>query len=143
MRESRVKVVQPGEGESLWALGEKITLKLTPDDTGGRFGFSELVAQPGNGPPPHIHRREDEMFYIVDGDFTLVRGDRSFPCSNGYAAYLPKNVMHTYSNSGRKPGRMLAAVVPCGFERFVREWSHPLKDPAEPRPAGSSTRGYR
>jgi mannose-6-phosphate isomerase-like protein (cupin superfamily) len=72
-----IKVLQPNQGESLWALGEKLTFKLGPEDTGGEFGFAELVAQPDGGPPPHIHRREDEMFYVLDGDFAFVVGDRS------------------------------------------------------------------
>jgi mannose-6-phosphate isomerase-like protein (cupin superfamily) len=131
---SQIKVVGPDEGEALWALGEKVTFKLTPEDTDGRFGISEVVAQPGNGFPPHIHRREDEMFYILDGDFTLVQGERTLTCSRGSAAYLPKNFMHTYNNRGTTPGRIVVAVTPCGFERFIREWSHPVEDPAEPPP---------
>src|SRR6516165_10343310 len=126
-----IKVLQPNQGESLWALGEKLTFKLETEDTGGEFGFAELVAQPGGGPPPHIHRREDEMFYVLDGDFTFVVGDRTFTRSPGFAAYLRKNVLHTYNNVGTRPGRMLTAVVPCGFERFLREWSNPVKDPME------------
>src|SRR6516162_3877252 len=54
-----IKVLQPNQGESLWALGEKLTFKLGTEDTGGEFGFAELVGQPGGGPPPHVHRHED------------------------------------------------------------------------------------
>lgn len=129
-----IKVLQPNQGESLWALGEKLTFKLGTEDTGGEFGFAELVAQPGGGPPPHIHRREDEMFYVLDGDFTFVVGDRTFTRSPGFAAYLHRNVLHTYNNVGTRPGRMLTAVAPCGFEQFIREWSHPVRDPMEPPP---------
>ncbi len=130
-----IKIVRPGEGEAVWALGEKLTFKLGPEDTGGAFSLTELTAQPRNGPPPHLHHREDELFYVLDGEFTFVLGDRAFTRAKGFAACLPKKVLHTYSNIGSRPAKMLVIAAPSGFESFVREWSHPVRNPDELPPA--------
>ena len=129
-----IKILPPGHGESLWALGEKLTFKLGSQDTGGAFELSELLAQPDNGPPPHLHRCEAEMFYVLEGEFAFTLGQRTFTRSTGFAAYLPRGVLHTYNNVGQRSGRMLVAAVPGGFERFIRAWARPVSDPAEPPP---------
>ncbi len=131
---SSFKIVRSGQNESRWALGQKFTFLLGPEDTHGEFVLSELVAQPRNGPPPHLHRRDDELFYVLDGEFVFASGGRSFTRSKGFAVYLPKNTLHTYDSVGPRPGRMLVINAPSGFERFIYEWSRPVRDPAEPPP---------
>jgi mannose-6-phosphate isomerase-like protein (cupin superfamily) len=85
-----------------------------------------VTAQPRNGPPPHVHHRETELFQVLEGEFAFTLGDRTFTRSKGFAACLPKGVLHTYNNVGARPGKMLVIAAPSGFERFVREWSHPV-----------------
>src|ERR1043166_1813247 len=102
MSTREAKIIRAGEGEAVWAMSEKITFKLGPEDTGGAFGVAELVSQPNGGPPPHIHRREDEMFLVLNGDFMFAQGERSFNRTNGFAVYLAKNVLHTYNNIGQR-----------------------------------------
>lgn len=128
---SAIKIIHAGEGDAFWALGEKLTFKLDAEDTDGAFSLAELTAQPRNGPPPHIHHREDEFCYVLDGEFALTLGDRTFTRSKGFAACLPRGVLHTYRNVGSRPGKMLVIAAPSGFERFVREWSHPVRHPNE------------
>src|SRR5262245_40636863 len=125
MKTNTVSILRPGEGETYWAMTEKIRFKLGPAETGGAFSLAALLAQPGGGPPPHIHRREDEMFIVLDGEVGLMFGDRSFQRSNGFAAYLPKNIVHSYNNVGKKPARLLVTTVPSGFDGFIREWGKP------------------
>ena len=60
---SAIKIVRASEGEAFWAMGEKLNFKLKAEDTGGAFGLAEVTAQPRNGPPPHLHHREDEFFH--------------------------------------------------------------------------------
>jgi len=135
---STIKIMRAGEGDSCWAMGEKFTFKIGPEDTGGAFSLAEVAAQPRNGPPPHLHRREDELFYVVDGEFTFSLRDSAFDRSTGYAAFLPRNVVHTYTNSGEAPGKLLVLATPCGFEEFIRAWSYPIIDATEAAPTPTS-----
>jgi hypothetical protein len=65
-------ILPPGAGEAYWIVGDQITFKLGPEKTRGAFSFAETIVQPGGGPPPHVHGREDEMFYILDGNQRTV-----------------------------------------------------------------------
>ena len=125
-----IRSIRAGEGEAVWAMGEKIIFKLGPEETGGAFGLVEVIAQPRNGPPPHVHLHEDELFFVIDGEFNFVLEDRTFTRSTGYATCLPKRVLHTYTNIGQLPGRLLVLTAPCGFERFIRSWARPVTDSA-------------
>jgi quercetin dioxygenase-like cupin family protein len=61
----------PGEGEALWFLGELATVKATGETTGGRVSVIENLAPRGSGSPLHVHRNEDEWFYVIEGELTL------------------------------------------------------------------------
>ena len=134
MERAEIKVVRPGEGEHWCGLGEKFAFKLGPEDTGGIFSLTEVVAQPRNGPPLHLHRREDELFYVLEGDFAFSFQDRVLTRSKGFAVHLPKNMPHTYNNIGSRAGRMLVITIPCGFEGFIRAWAHPIESLEAPPP---------
>jgi quercetin dioxygenase-like cupin family protein len=125
---SSIRIIRAGEGEVSWAMGERFTFKIGPEETGGAFTLAEVIAQPRNGPPPHLHHREDELFYVAEGDFRFVLGEDSFRGPAGSAAYLPKGVLHTYSNTGQKPGKILVIATPSGFEEFIRSWARPAAE---------------
>ena len=61
--------VPPGEGRSLWVLGELVTYKTTSEQTGGAYSLFEVTTQPGTGPPPHVQHLEDESFYVLEGEY--------------------------------------------------------------------------
>jgi mannose-6-phosphate isomerase-like protein (cupin superfamily) len=65
--------LRKGEGRSIWLLGDLYTFKLT----GEALSVTELTAFPQNGPPPHIHQREDESFWVLDGEFSVLLGERT------------------------------------------------------------------
>ncbi len=73
----------PGEGESVWVVGDLITLKLTSEDTGGAFSLFEGAIPPGGGPPPHVQHREDESFYVMEGQFEFLVGEDTIPGGGG------------------------------------------------------------
>jgi mannose-6-phosphate isomerase-like protein (cupin superfamily) len=60
--------VPPGEGRTLWALGELVTYKVSSDQTGGAYSLFEVASRPGAGAPPHVQHREDESFYVLEGE---------------------------------------------------------------------------
>jgi quercetin dioxygenase-like cupin family protein len=64
--ETGVTHVPPGEGHSLWVLGELVTYKTTSGQTGGAYSLFEVTTQPGGGVPPHVQHREDESFWVLE-----------------------------------------------------------------------------
>src|ERR687885_373451 len=90
-----------GEGTVVEALGAQITLKATSQQTGGRYGCMEYLAPPGfRGPILHTHPGVDEVFYIVEGEFTFRLGDRDVCAPAGTLVHVPGAVAHTFANPG-------------------------------------------
>ena len=60
--------LQPQQGEKIWITGDMVIIRATASDTGGAYTMIEAIASPGNGPPPHLHKNEDETLYVLEGD---------------------------------------------------------------------------
>jgi mannose-6-phosphate isomerase-like protein (cupin superfamily) len=115
--------VPPGEGEkSLLAFGELVTYKVTSDLTGGAYSLFEVETPPGGGPPPHVQHREDEAFWVLEGEYEFLGRDHSLRAGAGSLVYVPKGSLHAHVNRGDKPARMLVSQTPGGsHERFFEE----------------------
>ena len=120
--------VPPGEGRSFWLLGELFTVKAVGEDTGGEFAFAEAIT------PPHIHHREDETFWVLEGEFEFLVGEETMRAPAGSFVHAPKDIAHTYKNVGTTPGRYVATIRPAGLEEFFLEVSDPAEDPSAPPP---------
>ncbi len=116
-----------GEGRSLWMLGETITVKVSGEDTDGELELVHATVPPRGG-PPHIHSREDECFYVLEGEFEFLAGDETVRASAGSFVHAPKGVAHTYNNVGETPGKFLVTVTPASFEKFFEEVGQPAAD---------------
>jgi quercetin dioxygenase-like cupin family protein len=114
-------VLASNEGRSIWVIGDRYTIKCDGNDTSGAFALVEAIVPPGNGPPPHIHSREDEAFYILEGELQFHLEDRSFAATTGDWVTLARHSLHFFKNTGTKPARMLIMVTPAGLENFFRE----------------------
>ncbi len=123
-----------GEGERLWIVGDTMTLKATGETTGGGLVMLENLTAPGGGPPPHVHTREDEFFYVLDGDFEIRIGDDVHRVGPGGFAYVPRGTVHNFRNTAQTPSRMLIGFTPAGMEEFFRYSGRPALDdgPAPP-----------
>ena len=126
--------VGKGEGKSFWLLTDLHTFKVVGDDTNGAFTVAELTAGPELGPPPHIHRHNDESFYILEGTFDFSLAGRAFTARAGAFVYLPRGVVHTHRAGGGASARALVIQAPAGVERFIEEAGKPATDPSV-RPA--------
>jgi quercetin dioxygenase-like cupin family protein len=98
------------------------TIKATAASTDGGLYMSEAELEPGTpGPPPHTHSTMTDMFYVLEGELSLLIGGewRSMPAGS-FAAAPPGNV-HTFANRSDAPVRFLNISTPGGFEAYMRE----------------------
>ena len=132
--EKGVAHVLPGEGsKSLWVLGELVTYKITSEQTGGAYSLFEVVSQPGGGPPPHVQHREDEAFYVLEGEYEFLDESRTMRVGAGSLVYVSKGNLHTYKNVADKPGRILVSKTPGGLhEWFFEEIGEEVQDKSKP-----------
>ncbi len=126
------KNVPPGAGKTLWVADELMTFKATGEDTAGAYTLTDSVVPPGGGPPPHIHHREDEAFWVLEGELEVTVGEDTARMGAGSFAHLPRGVLHAYENVGEGPARFLTLVVPAGLERFFEEVGKPGTDLSSP-----------
>ncbi len=121
--EKEVAHVPPGGGaRSLWVMGVLVTLKVPGHKTGGAYALFEVATQSGGGPPPHVHRREDEAFYVLEGELTFRMEDETVSGGPGTFVFAPRGVPHTFTNLSGRRARALVFCAPAGFERYFFEW---------------------
>jgi quercetin dioxygenase-like cupin family protein len=123
-----LKLLRPGEGKAYWIVGDLNTILASGEDTGGAFAMIHVEVQPGGGPPPHVHSREDEAFYVLDGSVTFQADGKAIPASAGAWITLPRGSLHTFRNTGTTVARMLILVTPSGLERFFAEVGREVTD---------------
>jgi quercetin dioxygenase-like cupin family protein len=114
----------PAGGEQLLWLGEPTTIKITGEETDGHYALVEVECTPEGFVPLHVHHREDEAFYVVDGEITFRVGDETFDAGPGSFVFGPRGVPHAYTVN-TPTARMLMQFSPAGFEGFIRATSGP------------------
>jgi quercetin dioxygenase-like cupin family protein len=115
-----------GEGEARWWLGALAEITATAEQTGGALSIVEITEAPGAEAPLHVHHREHEAFYILEGEVTLVVGDSTIEARAGDFAFGPRGVPHRFT-VGPNGCRMLFIMTPGGFENLVRGMSVPAQ----------------
>lgn len=125
----------PGEGKTFWVVGDLVTLKATSAQTSGAFTQIETTVVPQAGPPPHIHTREDEWFFILEGVLHFQVGDMQIEAKPGTCLLGPRGVPHSFKNVGTLPAKMLVTITPGGIETFFEEAGYVITNPAEIPPA--------
>ena len=116
----------PGEGPVFSAVGDVYRMLATGEQTGGAYVLSEARVPPGGGPPPHIHHREDEAFFMLEGEITFQLGEKKVVARAGTFIQGPRGIPHAFKNEGSAPARMMILVTPPGFENFMAEIGQPL-----------------
>jgi quercetin dioxygenase-like cupin family protein len=114
------------EGEALWFLDGLVILKATGATTGGQLAVIEQLAPAGAGSPLHVHEREDEAFYVLDGEMTFWVGGQVTKATAGAFVYGPRGIPHTFTVTS-PTARFLLMAQPAGFESFVKALSEPAK----------------
>ena len=114
--------VRPGEGRTILGT-DTLTLLATGEQTGGSIGVLETTSPPGYGPPRHVHYSCDELFYVLEGEFLFLVGERQVSGSPGTFVFIPRGTVHAAKVIGPEPGKVLAAYVPGGLERSFEEFA--------------------
>lgn len=123
MTQSRRPLFQlPTGGETYAVLGHRYTFLATGDQTNGVYALmhAEIPAR-DPGPPPHTHHREDEHFYMLDGNITFVIGDESREATPGSLVIAPRGIRHTFRNTAETTARLLVMMTPSGLEHFFEK----------------------
>lgn len=115
-----------GEGEALWSFGCLITVKASKEATDGRVLVTENLAARGAGSPLHVHSREDEWFYVMEGELTLWVGGEVIVAPAGSFVYGPRGVPHTFTVSSDQ-ARFLLVAEPAGLEGMLRALGQPAE----------------
>jgi quercetin dioxygenase-like cupin family protein len=123
-----------GEGEARWWFDGLAEIKVTAEQTGGLLSILEITEPPNAAAPLHVHHREDEGFWILEGDVTFQVGDATIEAHAGDFAFGPRGVPHAYE-VGDAGCRMLYIMTPGGFENLVRDMSVPAETRTLPPPS--------
>jgi quercetin dioxygenase-like cupin family protein len=127
-------VRKPGEGRSIAVVGDVYRFLATGEDTNGKYALWEAIVPPGGGPPPHVHSREEEGFYVLEGEITFMIGDKRIVASAGVFANMPVGMPHSFKNESSKPAKMLISVAPAGLEKMFFEFGQPVAQGATTAP---------
>ena len=117
-----------GTGPAVWGPGDLYSLLATGKETNNAFFQFEAIVPEGGGPPPHVHSREDESFYVVSGNLEILLGDKTYQAKRGDFVYIPRGTTHSFKNVGRDTAVQLVTFVPAGIELFFQEVFPEVKD---------------
>lgn len=116
----------PDQGLTVAVVGDVYRFLATGEETNGKYAMWEVWVSPGGGPPQHIHAREEEGFYVLEGEITFHIGDERVVATPGMFANMPVGKAHAFKNESDYPARMLISVSPAGLEKMLMEVGVPL-----------------
>lgn len=118
------------EGRTIAVVGDVYRFLATGDETNGKYAMWEAMVPPGGGPPPHIHTREEEAFYVLEGEITFTVNDEKIVAQAGMFANMPVGTLHSFKNESGRPAKILISVAPAGLENMFIDVGVPLTDGA-------------
>lgn len=125
---------KPDDGRTIAVVGDIYRFLATGEETDGKYAMWEAIVLPGGGPPPHVHSREEESFYILEGEITIQIGEERIVATAGTFANLPVGSLHSFKNATDKTARMIITVAPAGLEKMFFEVGQPVKLGETPLP---------
>jgi quercetin dioxygenase-like cupin family protein len=135
-------LVSPDEGKKCNVFADTITIKISSEMTKGAYSISEDITPPGQGAPPHVHRRELETFIVLEGEYEFQCGERKFKATKGGMVVLPREIPHAFKNMGNTTGKTLVVLVPGGMEKVWEEISVMPPGPPDIRKINAITMKY-
>ena len=120
----------PAQGRTVAIVGDVYRFLATGEDTNGTYALWEALVPPGGGPPPHVHSREEEGFYVLEGEITFTVNGEKAVATAGTFANMPVGTPHSFKNESERPAKMLISVAPAGLEQMFFEVGVPLAEGA-------------
>jgi quercetin dioxygenase-like cupin family protein len=111
----------PPKGRTIAVVGDVYRFLATGNDTNGKYALWEAIVGPGGGPPPHVHSREEEGFYVLEGEITFTVNGERVVATAGMFANMPVGTPHSFKNESNQPAKMLISVAPAGLEQMFFE----------------------
>ena len=125
--------------EQLWFMDTLHTVRVRHDEGTDGISVLESLAPHGDSAPLHLHKTEDEIFHVLEGELRFRAGDADLRIGAGEAILAPKGVPHTYRVESPDGARWLVITRRGDFERFVRRLSRRAERPGLPAPQGPPT----
>lgn len=113
-----VTLSKPGQGRTVAVVGDVYRFLATGKETNGKYAVWEAIVPPGGGPPPHTHSREEEGFYILEGEITFSIDGEPLVAKAGMFANMPVGTKHSFKNESEHLAKMLISVAPAGLEQM-------------------------
>jgi quercetin dioxygenase-like cupin family protein len=117
-------------GERIEVRGGWISFVAVGQQTGGAYALIETANDPSTGVRLHVHEREDETWFVLEGEFVFQVGNQTFHAHPGDYVFGLRGVPHRYANETASIARALIMVTPAGFEGFWRKSARLGKDAA-------------
>jgi quercetin dioxygenase-like cupin family protein len=108
-------------GPAFWGPGDHYTFLVTGEETGGAYFAMEALVPPGGGPPAHIHTREDETFYVLEGEIEFLLGEETILAGLGDFVNVPRRTVHRFLNVGAETAKLILTFTPAGIDRWFAE----------------------
>lgn len=125
-------IVPAGAGKAVDAFGSEIRFALTAEHTGGALTLGFATVPPGDGPPPHLHQHEDELFIVVEGRYAFLTDGEWTEVGPGAVVYVPRGSVHTFRNPGESVAKHWVLTTPSGFEDFYAKCEEVFTAPGAP-----------
>ena len=139
---STASVVHSKEGEKLNVVGHEATIKLRSVNANGNYVF-EVVSPAGMGIPPHVHQHEDEIIYVLSGEFEVFLNGDTIRAKSGDWLNFTRGIPHGFKNTGSLPGKTLWFVSPGkNFEEFFDKLGSFPPGPPDPEKLGKLFADY-
>jgi quercetin dioxygenase-like cupin family protein len=133
-QERSATVVLPSEGDFVDVAGDRYRFLATNESTAGTYAIWEATVPPGGGPPPHRHTREEEGFYVIEGEVIIHVDGLDVRATAGSFVNMPVGSTHWFRNETDRSARLLILAAPGGLEAFFRRVGRHVEDPRAPIP---------
>lgn len=128
-------ITPPTSGPTIGIVGDSYRFMVTGAESDGRYATFEATVYPGGGPPPHIHRREHETFYVLEGEITFFLGEERQVAGPGTFVNMPIGFAHSFKNETDQTARMIISVVPAGIEEYFFKVGQEFDGKTPPKPS--------